>query len=517
MAEDIANCRVAGKNWLYICLGAFLILTFVFFKNAWVCDDAYINFRAIEQLFAGNGPNWNPHQRVQVYTSPLWFWLMAGLRLLSADHFFNAIILSFVLLVLLCFFIVREMSYFQASVIFLLLVASNAFMDFSSSGLENILCAFLLALTYFSLQKCFKLTDNNTCKAKPLFWLSLLPICRHDLLSLTLPLAIVFVYFAYQGKWERMRATLLMFLPLAAWSVFSLLYYGALFPNTAYAKLLTGIPRTEMLGQGFRYILVTLQQDPASILLLIAALFVGFSTGDRLEKAVSVGLLLNSCYIIWVGGDFMRGRFLTSALTLAVLLLAGHFDHLFCSRRKFCVGMALIYLVYLVGFPSTPLNTGFNYSNFNLDHGIADERGYYFDVCSLYSYLYSEPGEVFPDFEWSHIGRQIAEKKVVYLENDFNGMLGYWAGTRAIIVDRLALADPFLARMPVANTREWRIGHFQREVPAAYRESIQTGKNHFPDGPAKNLYELVQKAVAEKDLFSAERFLAILRLNLRRY
>jgi arabinofuranosyltransferase len=308
-----------------------------------------------------------------------------------------------------------------------------------------------------------------------------------------------------------------MFLPLAVWSVFSLVYYGALFPNTAYAKLLTGIPRIAMIKQGFHYILVTLQQDPISIFLLFAAIFTGFYVGNRFEKALSVAFLLNTFYILWVGGDFMRGRFFTSALTLAILMLAAHCEVVFCKRKRLCVGIAMIYLVYLIGFPSTPLNTGFNYNNFNLDHGIADERGYYFDVCSLYSYLYSEPGEVFPDFEWSHIGRQIAEKNVAYLENDFNGMLGYWAGTKPIIIDRLALGDPFLARIPVANPAEWRIGHYKREVSPAYRQSVQTGQNLFPEGSERNLFELLQKAVAEKDLFSTDRFLAILRLNLRRY
>lgn len=517
MAEETAGCQAAGKSWLYACLGIFLLLIIVFFKNAWVCDDAYINFRAIEQFFAGNGPNWNPHQRVQVYTSPMWFWFLAGLRFFSPDHFFNAVVFSFVLLLLLCFVVFREKPAFEATIIFALFVGSNAFMDFSSSGLENILCSLLLVLAYFSMQQSLKNPDNKAIQVKTLLWLSLLPVCRHDLLSISLPLAVVFVFSTYQGKWERMRAILWMFLPLAVWSVFSLVYYGALFPNTAYAKLLTGIPRIAMIKQGFHYILVTLQQDPISIFLLFAAIFTGFYVGNRFEKALSVAFLLNTFYILWVGGDFMRGRFFTSALTLAILMLATHCEVVFCKRKRLCVGIAMVYLVYLIGFPSTPLNTGFNYNNFNLDHGIADERGYYFDVCSLYSYLYSEPGEVFPDFEWSHIGRQIAEKNVAYLENDFNGMLGYWAGTKPIIIDRLALGDPFLARIPVANPAEWRIGHYKREVPPAYRQSVQTGQNLFPEGSERNLFELLQKAVAEKDLFSTDRFLAILRLNLRRY
>ena len=34
-------------------------------------------------------------------------------------------------------------------------------------------------------------------------------------------------------------------LPLLAWELFSLLFYGFPFPNTYYAKLNTGIPKAE--------------------------------------------------------------------------------------------------------------------------------------------------------------------------------------------------------------------------------------------------------------------------------
>ena len=47
------------------------MLGLVFLKNAWVCEDAFINFRSLDQLFAGNGPNWNGDVRAQVYTNML--------------------------------------------------------------------------------------------------------------------------------------------------------------------------------------------------------------------------------------------------------------------------------------------------------------------------------------------------------------------------------------------------------------------------------------------------------------
>ena len=63
-------------------------------KIAWVSEDAYIVFRSIEQLFDGNGPRWNPHERVQVFTSPLWYGVLCAARVASSNVFLNAVVVS---------------------------------------------------------------------------------------------------------------------------------------------------------------------------------------------------------------------------------------------------------------------------------------------------------------------------------------------------------------------------------------------------------------------------------------
>jgi arabinofuranosyltransferase len=333
-----------------------------------------------------------------------------------------------------------------------------------------------------------------------------------------LPLGAYLIFNGYDNTKNRVKVTLIMFLPLFLWTIFSLLYYGAAFPNTAYAKIFTGIPRGELIVQGFKYCWVTLVQDPITILLIMAAILLPLFVKENYTKYVSVALLLNLLYIVWVGGDFMRGRFFFASYVLAVICLVMQLETLYakaCSQTV-CYGAVVFYIAYIAIFPFTPLNTGLNYTNFNLSYGIADERGYYFDVCSLYSYLYAKPDKVFPDFEWSHLGKQIARSKVNYLENDFNGMLGYWAGTRPIIIDRLGLADPLLSRLPVSDKENWRIGHFKREVPDEYRQSIEKGENLFKQ-PLHELYRLVSLATKSKDFFSLERIGAVIKLNLGIY
>ena len=86
-------------GYLLLTVFAILVPVIVFFKNAWVSDDAYIISRSIEQMFAGNGPVWNPHERVQVFTSPLWFVVLSVVRVVSSDVFLNAVVVSVVLLI----------------------------------------------------------------------------------------------------------------------------------------------------------------------------------------------------------------------------------------------------------------------------------------------------------------------------------------------------------------------------------------------------------------------------------
>ncbi|NCB37545.1 MAG: hypothetical protein EOM80_02140 [Erysipelotrichia bacterium] len=514
-----------NKKWFWICLGLFLLLTLLFFKNAWVCDDAFIIFRSIEQLFAGNGPNWNPHERVQAYTSPLWFWVLAAMRVFSADHFFNVIMVSFVAFLIFFMLLYRYFGAGSSLATFLLVAAgSSAFIDFTTSGLENAI-AYLTVSTAFifgllSLKGDISDDQRRKCYLRSLLAFALVPLCRHDLLTLTFVPSMALIFLQSSGgRRQRLFDFALMMAPLFIWSLFSLVYYGAVFPNTAYAKISTGIDRLEMCTQGLWYIWVTLNHDPVTILTFITAVIVAFSSAGKLEKAMAAGILFNVLYVIFVGGDFMRGRFFSVAFPVALILLADSkiFVKLYDARTALARTGIAIFLAFLVMFPNTPVNTGLAYQNFALDHGIADERGYYFDVCSLYAYLYCPPGEVFPDFEWSHIGRQIAASGVNYLENDFNGMLGYWAGTKPVIIDRLALSDPFLARQPVQNAKNWRIGHFKRFVSEDYRRSIETGINSFKDPKQAFLYDMLALAVKDKQLFSVRRAWAVVKLNLGLY
>ena len=45
--------------------------------HRWTADDAFINFRVVDQLLHGNGPVFNAGERVEAYTSPLWLGILS--------------------------------------------------------------------------------------------------------------------------------------------------------------------------------------------------------------------------------------------------------------------------------------------------------------------------------------------------------------------------------------------------------------------------------------------------------
>src|SRR6185503_20319626 len=62
-----------------------------------------------------------------------------------------------------------------------------------------------------------------------------------------------------------LRAMAIGSAPAVAWTLFSLIYYGFPFPNTAYAKLATGIDSSELRAQGLLYLLDSLDRDPITL------------------------------------------------------------------------------------------------------------------------------------------------------------------------------------------------------------------------------------------------------------
>lgn len=494
------------------------LFAYVFIQNAWVSDDAYITFRSLEQLFAGNGPVWNPHQRVQVYTHPLWYWVQVVFRLFSANVFLNVILASFLACFAAMLLMARSLSITRWLALLLLLISSKSYIDYTSSGLENPLSGLLLVLFFLVLGRIGEVrldaraaaggrVDLPRVSMLLLLIFSLLLLSRPDLATLAFPaMGWALWKLRGQGVARVSKLVLLGLAPLILFGLFSLFYYGFPFPNTAYAKLSTGIRRGLLLTQGVHYVESLRLFDPVLPLVAVTAFVRGVVSSRPVLRALAWGLPLNLAYVIWIGGDFMAGRFFAAAYLVSALLLVA------VPWRR---ASALVLLVAVAGIglwsPFSPLRSTPSY-DYREHHGqVADERGVYFRHTSLHAWWKRDRKSVFPNMFFSRAGLRASKARRAVVMYPNVGMFGYWAGTDKIIVDKLALTDPLLARLPVPGF--WRIGHFERRVPAGYVESLRTGENHIEDPSLHRLYEDL-RLITQGDLLRGERFAAILRMNL---
>jgi arabinofuranosyltransferase len=102
-------------------------------------------------------------------------------------------------------------------------------------------------------------------------------------------------------------------------------------------------------------------------------------------------------------------------------------------------------------------------------------------------------------------------------ESDGSGSIGFFglaAGPTKFLIDRNALSDPLLARLPVSPRLyfEFYAGHYFRDLPAGYLESCDRGENLLQDPLLHDYYDRLRN-VTRGPLFQAARFRDIWNLN----
>jgi arabinofuranosyltransferase len=487
---------------------AFLLLLI---RTAWLDDDAYITFRTVDNFLNGYGLRWNVVNRVQAYTHPLWMFAMTAAAAITGEVYFAALILSIIISITVVALVVGRvaltvpMALLAASV----LALSKAFVDYSTSGLEN-------PLTHLLLAAFFLVLTAPAQAPRRMFVLSLLAallmVNRIDTGLLVLPALIV---RAWQlGPFRSWRPLALGMIPIAAWEMFSVAYYGFPFPNTAYSKLQHGVAQPELLMQGLLYFLDSLANDPLTLLVIAAGLIAAAGSAIAGARPMAAGIMLYLAYIVWVGGDFMSGRFFTAPLLMAVMLLVRRDVPRFTRE-----GILALAAVWAVGL-ATPRPTIFSGAAYGSDieparviaaTGITDERRYYYPQSGL---LNVRRGVAMPNHKWLYMGFDLAARQVRVFWTDAAGFIGYAAGPSVYLVDRYGLGDPLIARLPA--DAPWRIGHFARTVPEGYIESIEAGHNRVRDPAVSEYYERL-KVITEGPIWSAERWRAIVAMQAGRY
>lgn len=503
------------------------LLAVVLLRTAWVCDDAYISYRVIDNLWAGHGLRWNVAERVQPFTHPLWLALNAALFGVTREVFLSGMLLgvgvSLLAAATLTFGLVRDRA--LATGALLLLVGSRAFVDYCTSGLENPLTHGLLAGALW-----VHLEDRGGRRAL----LGLAALVGLGLLN-RLDTALLFGPLLAAAAWRRRRRLgpalgwiCLGLTPWLLWEGLSLVYYGFPFPNTAYAKLGTGLPVGALAKQGLHYLEHTLRRDPGTALVLLAGL--GWPLYRRSPRCAAplLGVVLYLAYVVRIGGDFMGGRFLSAPVFVLVALLGAGLRGpappratqarpawLPSPRWLVLAGTAAVVAVAWTG-PRTPIRSGPDYgedrSDWKDEHGIADERRYYFRHSSLAAWR-AHPGRSLPSHPYAKQGRAYREQQVRGPRvHGSVGFRGYFGGPGVHIIDYYALTDPLLARLPARRDPDWRIGHFTRRLPGGYQGRAAAGATGLNNrGTDRCWAELL--AVTRGPLWSRKRWESIWRLN----
>ena len=230
----------------YVTAAGLFLFALSIVNSAWVCDDAYITFRSIDNCVNGYGLRWNIAERVQTFTHPLWLFLLTPVYLLSGNIYYSSVFLNVVLSVSAAWLVVRFFASNAVGVVWICLILglSKAFVDFSTSGLENSLHHFLLAVY---LVVWFKCHEGQSRQLLLFFVCSLVLLTRLDGLLLIAPTLLSDIRRNPSGMLHRI---LIGFSPLLIWSIIATLYYGSPLPNTAYAKLGTGAERSLLVGLG---------------------------------------------------------------------------------------------------------------------------------------------------------------------------------------------------------------------------------------------------------------------------
>ena len=504
-------------------------------SRRWVAEDAFIDLRIVRHLLAGHGPVFNVGERVEAYTSPLWVGILAlaaaSVRLFSGpDGPLEWIAVS---LGLLCAVfglgaaIAAGVQRSRASgpvgpvlpLGALVVVATAAYWDFATSGLETGLIFAWLGLSSLALAGARPPSGQRSRRravlAALLFGLG--PLVRPDLAVLS---AVFLVLLIVLLGWSAAQVAALA-APAAvlsvAYQMFRMGYFSAVVPNTAIAKE-AGVARWD---QGWHYLTDFIGPYwlmlPAGALLWYWLVDLSVLLRGRYWRAAALAALpvaggvLHAAYVVRVGGDFMHGRMLLPSLfaallpVMAVVLPTSSIAPFvarnaarFNQRRwpalfAACVVMpwAVVCALWLRP-PYHRLGNGVG------PQGIADERWFYVRLSArswpitLADYdaaAWKQRGDAFrrlaereralvleSEEETANAAgrgqhapalRPLAEWVPVQVAADSKniGLFGHAAGPHVHVVDRLGLADPIASRLRL--DRRGRPGH-EKELPDAW-------------------------------------------------
>lgn len=309
---------------------AVVVLVVMAWQFRWVHDDGFINLRVVRNLLDGDGPVFNPAQRVEAFTSPLWVLTLAAGRIATLGKLspeMVAVVAGIGLSAVGLWLASRAHGRLPIGV--LLFAVSPLAWTWATAGLEFGLSAAWLGAVAACLRRAPRRIDP---------WvLALGPLIRPEFAVVT-AIALVATmprdsdtgdragWIGGSGWWRVAIAAV----PLCVLTLARAAYFATLVPNTVIAKSSS----FGDIGSGLAYVLQTIRVTWLLVPLAAAAVLVtwrrrsnnehipGEPTTSREAQAVVILLGASAALLALVivgGGDYMYARLVMPPLFLAAV------------------------------------------------------------------------------------------------------------------------------------------------------------------------------------------------------
>jgi hypothetical protein len=320
-----------------------LILLFHVNYLRFVCDDAFISFRYAKNLVEGHGLVYNIGEHVEGYSNFLWTLLLSLFMKMGLDPVIVSQMLGVLFSLAAVFLLLRlNRRFYPEENLFnylapLFLACCGAYAAWSTGGLETSFFTFLVLLGSF-----FFIAGMDRPKQFAYSGIVFALVCmtRLDGLILALVSFAFLLYLLVLKKRVEMKSvslwTLSFLMPFLLYFFWRWSYYGKLFPNTFYIK----VAGAAFYQQGFAYLLGFIERFWVWFM-VIPLLFLG--KGMKLNRNLRMVvfyftsmILVFSCYVVYVGGDFMdMFRFFVPILPFFFFLVQEGFRGMYNQLQPF--------------------------------------------------------------------------------------------------------------------------------------------------------------------------------------
>lgn len=460
-----------------------LVLGVQAWRHRYIVDDGFIYLRIISNVLDGDGPVFNPGERVELYTGVLWMLLLSAAGALSPLPLeWLAVVLGLGLTLgglgagmwgawrLLGRVEGRGGGVLLVPVGAAVLAVLQPMWNFATTGLETGLTFGWLGVSYATVAWWATRPEESRLPVWALVVLGLGPLVRPELAITSGLLLLVVIVCDWQARGWRGAARVLTWALAApvAYQLFRMGYFGEIVANTAIAKEGT-MPRP---GLGWRYLLDFVRPYwlivPVVLLVLGAYLPAVLSLRSSRRRLAALLVLpvsgvVNAAFVVLMGGDYLHARLLLPALVADVIPVA-----LLPATRRYAVSMLVLPWAVVAAVWLRPPSTLFPFDDVAGDGTVTPAQFGYLPGTDRTSWLTDDALYFKSNFATSpHLVDAVVQPEVrlpTLVEGGI-GLDAYYFGDELYIFDLNGLATPLASHMEL--TRRGHTGH-EKSLPTPW-------------------------------------------------